>query len=344
MTERTVTFRSNDGVLTAEPNSYLRNGSERQTTNPARRKQTLLALLSELSELRDAEDFEKEVRDSTPNNGSTGALGSLGEVTQDNHIREGVATFNAFNSHVSTLDHQLQGFANAIRQLGSSVGLLNATYYLRGSLIQIEYLFRENAADLFSEIPRKRERSRDSPLRSKAERDRVHTGMRPQIKPLRDIELIPEEMDRLAQQIHVFLNRLNDIPEFTDEIVNDSFMSFASDLRYRASCLKEFKGQLKTSALQRYINDLSTDIGAHMESMNGALINFVDVGIPTIRHAQNHTANGLQYLSAVAMFFSGVTATTIQFSFEETGNTLADLVNALWIIVSALTSVPATGF
>jgi hypothetical protein len=101
-------------------------------------------------------------------------------VTQDNHIREGVATFNAFNSHVSTLDHQLQGFANAIRQLGSSVGLLNATYYLRGSLIQIEYLFRENvgtvtfkiyvrltfvskAADLFSEISRKRERSRDSP-------------------------------------------------------------------------------------------------------------------------------------------------------------------------------------
>ncbi|QRW18765.1 WD repeat protein [Rhizoctonia solani] len=323
--------RSNDDFLTAEPSSYLRGGSERPIANPAKRKQTLLALLSELSDLRDAEDFDKEVRDSAPSNGSTGALGV--ETVQDSQSREGVAIFLAFDNHVTSLDRQLQGFANAVRQLGSSVGLLNATYYLRGSLIQIEYLFRENAADLFSEIRRKRDGSRDSPLRAtKAERDRVHTGMRPQIKPLKDIEQLPEEMDRLAQQIHVFVNRLNDIPEFTDELVNASFISFASDLRYRASCLREFKGQLKTSALQRYINDLSTDIGTHMESMNEALTNFVEVGVPTIRHAQTHTANGLQYLSAVATFFSGVTATTIQYSFDQTGNTRADMVNAMWII------------
>ncbi|CAE6468328.1 unnamed protein product [Rhizoctonia solani] len=333
MTERTVTFRSNDDPLSAEPGSYLRNGPDRQTSNPTKRKQTLLALLSELSDLRDAEDFDKEIRDSTPNNGSAGALGNAGEAVQDNQAREGVAIFRAFDNHVSSLDRQLQGFANAVRQLGSSVGLLNATYYLRGSLIQIEHLFRENAADLFSEIRRKRDSNRDLPQRSaKAERDRVHTGMRPQFKPLRDIEKLPEEMDKLAQQIHVFVNRLNDIPEFTDELVNASFVSFASDLRYRASCLREFQGQLKTVALQRYINDLSTDIGSHMNSMNEALTNFVEVGVPTIRHAQQHTANGLQYLSAVATFFSGVTATTIQYSFEQTGTVLADLVNALWII------------
>ncbi|KAJ1311843.1 hypothetical protein OPQ81_010304 [Rhizoctonia solani] len=328
MTERTVTFRSNDDLPVD-----LRSGAERQASNPAKRKQTLLALLSELSDLRDAEDFDKEVRDSAPNNGSTGVLGTLGEAGPDNQAREGIAIFRAFDNHVSNLDRQLQSFANSVRQLGSSVGLLNATYYLRGSLIQIEHLFRENAADLFSEIRRKRDSTRDVQLRStKAERDRVHTGMRPQFKPLRDIELLPQEMDKLAQQIHVFVNRLNDIPEFTDELVNGSFMSFASDLRYRASCLREFSGQLKTIALQRYINDLSTDIGAHMESMNEALVNFIEVGVPTIRHAQTHTANGLQYLSAVATFFSGVTATTIQYSFEQTGNTLADLVNALWII------------
>ncbi|KDN36122.1 hypothetical protein RSAG8_11069, partial [Rhizoctonia solani AG-8 WAC10335] len=251
-------------------------------------------------------------------------------IAQDTQTREGVATFRAFDNHISSLDRQIQSFANAIRQLGSSVGLLNATYYLRGSLIQIEHLFRENAADLFSnEIQRKRE-SRDGSLRSaKAERDRIHTGMRPQFKPLRDIEKLPEEMDSSS---HNKYTCLNDIPEFTDELVNASFVSFASDLRYRASCLREFQGQLKTIALQRYINDLSSDIGSHMESMNEALTNFVEVGVPTIRHAQTHTANGLQYLSAVATFFSGVTATTIQYSFDQTGNTLADLVNALWII------------
>ncbi|CAE6405826.1 unnamed protein product [Rhizoctonia solani] len=328
-------FSSNNDTLSTEPGSYLRGGPERQTSNTAKRKQTLLALLSELSDLRDAEDFDKEVRDSAPNNGSTIALGASSETTQDTQSREGVAIFRAFDNHVSSLDYRLQSFANAVRQLGSSVGLLNATYYLRGSLIQIEYLFRENATDLFKladETQRNRE-SRDAPLRSaKAERERVHTGMRPQFKPLKEIEKLPEEMDKLAQQIHVFVNRLNDIPEFTDELVNASFVSFASDLRYRASCLREFQGQLKTTALQRYINDLSTDIITHMESMNEALKNFVEVGVPTIRHAQTHTANGLQYLSAVATFFSGVTATTIQYSFDQTGTPLADLVNALWII------------
>ncbi|EUC53566.1 WD repeat protein, putative [Rhizoctonia solani AG-3 Rhs1AP] len=330
MTERTVTFSSNNDTLSTEPGSYLRGGPERQTSNTAKRKQTLLALLSELSDLRDAEDFDKEVRDSAPNNGSTIALGASSETTQDTQSREGVAIFRAFDNHVSSLDYRLQSFANAVRQLGSSVGLLNATYYLRGSLIQIEYLFRENATDLFKladETQRNRE-SRDAPPKGSG----VHTGMRPQFKPLKEIEKLPEEMDKLAQQIHVFVNRLNDIPEFTDELVNASFVSFASDLRYRASCLREFQGQLKTTALQRYINDLSTDIITHMESMNEALKNFVEVGVPTIRHAQTHTANGLQYLSAVATFFSGVTATKIQYSFDQTGTPLADLVNALWII------------
>ncbi|KAF8762034.1 negative gluconeogenesis [Rhizoctonia solani] len=322
MTERTVTFRSNDDFLTAEPSSYLRGGSDARPILLSANKPS--GLLSELSDLRDAEDFDKEVRDSAPSNGSTGALGV--ETVQDSQSREGVAIFLAFDNHVTSLDRQLQGFANAVRQLGSSVGLLNATYYLRGSLIQIEYLFRKtrltcsvrfDANEMAVVTPRR------APLRAtKAERDRVHTGMRPQIKPLKDIEQLPEEMDRLAQQIHVFVNRLNDIPEFTDELVNASFISFASDLRYRASCLREFKGQLKTSALQRYINDLSTDIGTHMESMNEALINFVEVGVPTIRHAQTHTANGLQYLSAVATFFSGVTATTIQYSSRITGEPL----------------------
>ncbi|CAE6460236.1 unnamed protein product, partial [Rhizoctonia solani] len=334
MTERTVTFRSNDDPLPPEPGLSQRSDQERRASNPAKRKQTLLALLSELSDLRDTEDLGQEIRGSTPNDGNNGPQGNFGgETAQDTRTREGVAVFRAFDNHISNLDRQLQSFANSIRQLGSSVGLLNATYYLRASLIQIEYLFRENAADLFVEVRRKRDYIRGGALRNaKAERDRVHTGMRPQVRLLRDVELLPQEMDKLAQQIHVFVNKLNDIPEFTDELVNASFISFAHDLRYRASCLREFSGQLKTIAVQRYINDLSTDIALHMESMNEALINFVEVGVPTIRHAQTHTANGLQYLSAVATFFSIVTATTIQYSFDQTGNTLADLVNALWII------------
>ena len=53
-------------------------------------------------------------------------------------------------------------------------------------------------------------------------------------------------------------------------------------------------------------------------------------GVTTIRTAQNHTQNGLQNLSTVATFFSAVTATTLQFSYEDTHNAAANAVNAFW--------------
>ncbi|KAG8732880.1 hypothetical protein FRC10_000546 [Ceratobasidium sp. 414] len=312
--------------LSAEPSSSLRPDPGRQASNPSKRKQTLLALLSELTDLKDEETFERE----------PGPISA--DATQDVNSREGVATFRAFDGYARGLDRQLQSFANSVRQLGSSVGLMNATYHLRGALIQIEYFFRENAADLFTEIRRgstetaranakqNEDSENDSDITRKIRRvrdkDRIHTGMRPQVKPVADFEQFPVEMEKLSKQIEVFVDRLNDIPEFTDELVNATCLSFASDLR----------GQLKTIAVQRYINDLSVDIGMHMESVRDALSTFIEVGVPTIRHAQNHTANGLQYLSTVATFFSGVTATTIQYSFNVIGNTRADLVNALWII------------
>lgn len=336
MTEKTVTFRPSE-PLSAEPTSLSRN-PDRQTSGPSKRKQTLLALLSELSDLKDEENLlEKETKDP----------GVSADATQDVNSREGIATFRSFENTARNLDRQLQTFANAVRQLGSSVGLMNATYHLREALIQIEYFFRENAADLFTEIRRgNMETARintkqpddasdiDSSRRHRRvlDKDRIHTGMRPQVKPVNDQEQLPAEIRRLSKQVETFVDRLNDIPEFTDEGVNAVFSSFATDLMYRASCLDEFKNQLKTIAVQRYINDLTVDIAMHMEGMRDALNTFIEVGVPTIRHAQNHTANGLQYLSTVATFFSGVTATTIQYSFDQVGNTRADLVNALWII------------
>lgn len=53
-------------------------------------------------------------------------------------------------------------------------------------------------------------------------------------------------------------------------------------------------------------------------------------GVPTIRFAQKHGAANLLNLSTVATFFSAVTATTLQFSFDDTGSTAANAVNAFW--------------
>ncbi len=61
---------------------------------------------------------------------------------------------------------QLRNFANAARQLGSSVAILSSAFHLRERLAQLLFLYQENAADLF---PRKvlhivRETAADDPI------------------------------------------------------------------------------------------------------------------------------------------------------------------------------------
>ena len=58
----------------------------------------------------------------------------------------------------------------------------------------------------------------------------------------------------------------------------------------------------------------------------------MSLGVPTIRNAQKHAANNLLNLSTVATFFSAVTATTMQFSFDQTDTLLANGVNGFWFI------------
>jgi len=53
-------------------------------------------------------------------------------------------------------------------------------------------------------------------------------------------------------------------------------------------------------------------------------------GVPTIRFAQQHAAANLLNLSTVATFFSAVTATTLQFSYQLTDGVLEKSVNAFW--------------
>lgn len=57
--------------------------------------------------------------------------------------------FRVFDERIRSLDLKLQAFANAVRQLGSSAGLLNAAYHLRARLTQIQYFFRENVSPLW---------------------------------------------------------------------------------------------------------------------------------------------------------------------------------------------------
>lgn len=91
-----------------------------------------------------------------------------------------------------------------------------------------------------------------------------------------------------------------------------------------------YSGQFKYPAVQRYLHDLSSEMGDHLDSITSSLTMFLEIGIPTIRFAQKHAATNLLNLSTVATFFSAVTATTLQFSFNQTQTSLSSAVNSFW--------------
>ncbi|KAJ7126166.1 hypothetical protein C8R44DRAFT_618507 [Mycena epipterygia] len=257
----------------------------------------------------------------------------------------GAETFNRFHRRIDNLDKQLRNFANATRQLGSSVAILSSAFHLRERIAQILFLYHENAADLF---PRKiSHATRENPVDAKTKgRRRVkkvarysappHVA-RPTIDDTLDLEKFPEQFRALADNIVTFGRCLNEFPEFTDEAINASITSFEGDLRYWSSCLEIYHGQFRYPAVQRYVHDLSAEMGDHIDSITSTLVMFVEVGVPTIRFGQKHKTDNLVplfasslNLSTVATFFSAVTATTLQFSFDSVGTPLKDAVNSFW--------------
>ncbi|KAF7360499.1 Catabolite degradation [Mycena venus] len=231
----------------------------------------------------------------------------------------GAETFHKFSRRIENLDKQLRNFANATRQLGSSVAILSSAFHLRERIAQMLFLYRENAADLF---PRKithatREHVVDAKTKGRRSRTKAPKGYsapphvaRPAIDESLDLEKFPEQFEALANNIVTFGRCLNEFPEFNDEAINASITSFEGDLRYWASCLQVYQGQFRYPAVQRYVHDLTAEMGEHIDSITSTLV--------------------ILNLSTVATFFSAVTATTLQFSFNLTGTPIRDAVNSFW--------------
>jgi WD repeat-containing protein 26 len=60
---------------------------------------------------------------------------------------------------------------------------------------------------------------------------------RPIVDESLDPENFPEQLESFAADVTTFLNCLNEFPEFTDEAVNASIISFQSDLKVCARAM-----------------------------------------------------------------------------------------------------------
>ncbi|KAF6743642.1 hypothetical protein DFP72DRAFT_1020164 [Ephemerocybe angulata] len=301
------------------------------------RKDTIISLVQML--LQESENAARGefVKTQTPSFEDDRDVPSVDEYLQD----AGAAAFNRFSRSLDALDKELRNFANAARQLGSSVAILSSGFRLRERLAQLRILYRENAADLF---PRKVSHvSRDlntipQPPGARRKKTKRRWGKaahllvpRPTVSDNLDPEDFPDHLEALAKDVKTFLNCLNEFPEFTDEGVNQSILSFEGDLMYWSSCLREYTGQFRYPAVQRYIHDLSQEMKDHVDNITSSLCMFIEVGVPTIRFAQKHGSTNLLNLSTIATFFSAVTATTMQFSYElDPKEALAAVVNCFW--------------
>ncbi|TFK38127.1 WD40-repeat-containing domain protein [Crucibulum laeve] len=254
----------------------------------------------------------------------------------EEHIQTaGAEAFSIFRRRIKSLDRELRNFANATRQLGSSIAILSSTCDLRERLAEILLLYHENSADLFpkkvAHVIRTPPLKNSMPARRRREERMEHKVVAtPNVSGKLDPESIPEHIGSLARDLMTFLDCLNQFPEFSDEASNASFLAFLVDLEYWASCLNEYSGQFRYPAVQRYIHDLAAEMGVHMDSITSTLSMFTEVAVPSIRFAQKHAAASLLNIAIIATVFSAVTATTLQFSISLTDDTVADAVNCFW--------------
>ncbi|KAG6901760.1 hypothetical protein C0995_008235 [Termitomyces sp. Mi166 len=321
------------GLLAAEPDAmpFPPSGDttpKKRPSSSGSRRETILNLVEMLLQNHESDRGNFEDDRDVP--------------TVDEHLQVvGAEAFHRFKRRIEGLDKELRNFANAARQLGSSVAILSSAFDLRERLAQLLFLYHENAADLFNrkiahiakEIPPERPKTEGRDRRRKRVTTANLTGphiVRLAVNENLDLEEFPAQLKLLAKAIRTFSNCLNEFPEFTDEAVNTSMSEFEGDLEYWASCLKEYAGQFRHQSVQRYVHDLSSEMGEHIDTITSTLSMFIEVGVPTIRFAQKHGATNLLNLSTVATFFSAVTATTMQFSFNLSRNNMSDAVNCFW--------------
>ncbi|KAI0301607.1 hypothetical protein B0F90DRAFT_1817073 [Multifurca ochricompacta] len=293
-----------------------------------RKEQTMSKLLDALNELgrhdRDEIDPIDVVQHASFED--DGDVPGVNEQLQ----QAGADAFNRFQRRINNFDKELRTCVNAARQLGSSVAILASVFQLRDRLTQISFLFRENAADLYPRkvlrLPRATEslatRSRFSRRRLAKLRASLARGRRRIELDKLDLEDFPQQLELFASDLSTFLYSLNEFPEFTDKAIDTPIIAFEDDLKSQ--------GKLRSPAVQRYLHELMTDMGEHLNSVGAALSMFIEVGIPTIRFAQQHGASNFLNLSTIATFFSAVTATTLQYSYQNVGTGTADAVNAFW--------------
>ncbi|KAF8330007.1 WD40-repeat-containing domain protein [Cantharellus anzutake] len=225
--------------------------------------------------------------------------------------------FRALQANVVELDMNLQKFAICVNQFGGSAKLVRTVGSLRDRLKRCLVCFRKNVSGLYADLDQDR---------SNVEYKRFTFHVANAEEKVHDL------LSSLRGNLGEFVACLNEFPEFADQNVITSAELFLVDLKYWGPCLGDYKSRYDDEDVRLYVNDVSVKIREHLEIVSQAILNFTAIGIPAIESSQDRMTKSLQNLSTVAVLFSGVTATTIQFSYQSFNTRTQKAINLLWII------------
>ena len=106
---------------------------------------------------------------------------------------------------------------------------------------------------------------------------------------------------------------------------------------FRVLCFAKDSERFKTSHDETYLHHLCTVLGPLIQAFGRAMNDFVEVGFPAVRSAQEYTRLNLRDMSTIATFFSAVTTGMIQIAIPTTGSsldTVASLFFISWLVFS----------
>ncbi|KAG8932401.1 hypothetical protein FRC02_001199 [Tulasnella sp. 418] len=228
----------------------LNEGANQENRRFAEQSKTLLALSEKFSTVRE-QDIKENI---------------------DEHIQlKGADAFFHFEICIGNIISELLGFESDIHSFATASDITSSSNQLRSRLQQVVHLFRVNASALFPDRITK-ELPTDGMVSAVEVRIGEPGASTPmsgvQLNLISDLEELPEQLGRSAEDLNSFLETLKEIPAFTEAVSGLRTLGAPSNLSYWSSHLREFQGHFRYPAVQRHINDVIKEINEDMENID----------------------------------------------------------------------------
>ncbi|KAJ6531785.1 hypothetical protein B0H19DRAFT_1188575 [Mycena capillaripes] len=232
-----------------------------------------------------------------------GVYRSGSECPDDRSLNE---LLHDFKINCEGLERQLELFSSSVRQLGSSLGLYKGSREFQRQLSSVRRLLEDESQIelLVNIIPSSQNSVPHTPL-----------------------IWVHKDLWSLVDAIGTFSTAWDDFPEFEDNDRRHCLVALEQHLLVWLNILGSYE---YSSELLRCVRELLFDTILELGRVNGRLADFIATGVHEIGFAQKHSTQILLNSATIATFFSAVTVTTIQYSFNNVTTPLQIAVNTLW--------------